>query len=62
MHCAQIKCGKGPGAIQKVCHSPKGRGVAKKMTKYNIGEGSRPKSEITLSKIYCSENCISIDY
>ena len=47
------------GTIKKVCHSPEGEGVVKKMTKCDIGgRGSKPKSDVTTLQVYCFKNCI----
>ena len=48
--------------IQKVSHSPRGRGLANKITKcYIEGRGSKPKNDAIPSKIYFFKNYILID-
>ena len=38
------------GTIQKLCHSPRGRGLTKKMTKCDIGVGGASQTDVTPSK------------
>ena len=49
---------RGRRSIQKVCHSPGGRGLTKKC---DIGgRGYEPKSGVTPSKIYCFKDRIAM--
>ena len=50
------------GAIQKVCHRPRGGGGSSKIvTKSDKGgRGVKPNGDVTTSKKYCFNNCIKM--
>ena len=51
------------GAIQKVCHSLRGKGLTKKMINCDIeGRGYELKSDVTPLKRYCFNNRIRITF